>query len=125
MKAEETEMSVVDRVPHLQNLLNGRASDHALSLLRRNPELISVQHLLQLLPHLNVRSIMRTRLIKAIADKDLHLALVITADKNLHTRILVLGGHSDPSGIEAGITSPLISLRAIRLPSHLELNMNM
>ena len=35
------------------------------------------------------------------------------------------GPNSDPSGIEAGITSPLISLRAIRLPSHLELNMNM
>ena len=104
VKAEETEMSVVDRVPHLQNLLNGRASAHALSLLRRNPELISVQHLLQLLPHLNVRSIMRTRLIKAIADKDLHLALVITADKanltkdtDLHTQHLLRLRRVNPS----------------------------
>ena len=153
-KAEEKNDAV--QVPHLQSLLNGLASAHAPGPLRRSPELAIALNQHQILSHLNVRSflstrlrnILRTRLIKVTVDRDLHLALVITAEKanlikdtDLHTRhllhlrvvnlswilltrILDLEGLSDPSGIGAGTTNPMENPRALRLPSHLDLNMN-
>ena len=104
--AGETEMTDVDRGPHLhlQNLLNDLASAHALSLLRRSPEPASAPHLHRFLPRPNARSILRTRLIRVTADRDPHLTLVTTPnkanlikDKDLHTRHLLRFTAVNPS----------------------------